>query len=116
MPQSRDVIQGTLDLLVLAALRAGAMHGWGVSQRIQQGSSDLLIVNQGSLYPALHRLEDQGLVSAEWRTSENNRRAKYYQLTRAGKKALGDELSSWLRFVDGVAGVVALGYGAEGAA
>lgn len=111
MPQTRDVIQGTLDLLVLASLRAGPMHGWGVSQRIQQGSSELLVVNQGSLYPALHRLEEQGFIQAEWRTSEHNRRAKYYQLTRAGRKALGDELSAWLRFVDGVAGVVALGLG-----
>jgi transcriptional regulator len=108
MAGQNDVLQGTLDLLVLSALRAGAMHGWGISQRIQAGSRKVLVVNQGSLYPSLHRLETRGLVRAEWRASENNRKAKYYDLTASGRKALGEELASWRRFVDGVAGVLAL--------
>lgn len=103
-----DVLQGTLDLLVLSALRGGPMHGWGISQRIQAGSRGVLVVNQGSLYPALNRLEMRGLVRAQWRPSENNRKARYYELTAGGRRALGEELASWKRFVDGVAGVLAL--------
>lgn len=108
MAGQNDVLQGTLDLLILSALKAGAMHGWGISQRIQVASRDVLVVNQGSLYPALHRLEVRGLVRAEWKPSENNRRAKYYELTRPGQRALGDELATWERFVEGVGGVLAL--------
>jgi transcriptional regulator len=95
---SSDVLQGTLDLLVLKALSLGAMHGWGISQRIQQGSQDALQIGQGSLYPALYRLERQGMVKARWRTTENNREAKYYSLTPAGERALTTELASWRRY------------------
>ncbi len=108
MAGQNDVLQGTLDLLVLSALQAGAMHGWGISQRIQVGSGQVLTVNQGSLYPSLHRLETRGLVKAEWRASDNNRRAKYYALTSSGRRALGKELATWHRFVGGVSGVLAL--------
>jgi len=105
MSASREVIQGTLDLLVLASLRGGPMHGWGISQRIRQQSKEAVLVTTGSLYPALHRLEQRRLVRAEWRASENNRRARYYQLTVKGHRALGEELEWWERFVAGVAGV-----------
>jgi PadR family transcriptional regulator, regulatory protein PadR len=107
MAASRELIQGTLDLLVLASLRAGAMHGWGIAQRIKERSGAVVFVTTGALYPALHRLERRRLVRAEWRASENNRRAKYYELTAAGSRVLGDELEWWERFVAGVAGVVA---------
>lgn len=92
---SSDVLQGTLDLLVLKALSLAPMHGWGISQRILQLSEDALRIGQGSLYPALYRLEKRGLVAGEWRTSENNREAKYYRLTAAGKKALTGEVERW---------------------
>ena len=92
-----DLLQGTLDVLILKTLAAGAMHGWGIAQRIQQVSKDVLQVQQGSLYPALHRLEQQGWIEAEWRPSENNRRAKYYSLTRAGGKQLEEETANWER-------------------
>ena len=93
-----ELVRGTLDLLVLRTLRRGAMHGWAVSQRIQEISDDALRVNQGSLYPALHRLEDEGLVEAEWGISELGRRAKFYRLTTAGEKQLARETESWRRF------------------
>ena len=93
-----DVLQGTLDLLILKALSLEAMHGWGISQRIQQISRDVLQINQGSLYPALHRLERRAWIEADWGTSENNRRAKYYRLTSLGKKQLAEERASWQRF------------------
>ena len=93
-----DVLQGTLDLLILKALSLEPMHGWGISQRIQQISQDVLQVNQGSLYPALHRLEHRGWVVAEWGTSENNRRAKFYRLTAQGRKQLAAETANWQRF------------------
>ncbi len=93
-----DLLQGTLDLLILKTLAAGAHHGWGVSQRIQQMSRDVLTVNQGSLYPALHRLEQRGWIRAEWGTSENNRRAKFYSLTRKGRTQLEAEEDRWRRF------------------
>jgi transcriptional regulator len=96
---SADVLQGTLDLLVLKALSLAPMHGWGISQRIQQLSSDALQVGQGSLYPALYRLEKRGFVSSDWRTTSNNREAKYYSLTKAGQRALGEEMKSWRHFV-----------------
>ncbi|MFI5178783.1 MAG: PadR family transcriptional regulator [Vicinamibacterales bacterium] len=90
-----DLLQGTLDLLILKTLALGAQHGWGISQRIQQISGDVLQVNQGSLYPALHRLEEQGWVAAEWGVSDNNRQAKFYRLTRAGERQLARETESW---------------------
>jgi transcriptional regulator len=90
-----DLLQGTLDLLILNTLRLEPNHGWGISQRIQQLSDDVLSVNQGSLYPALARLEEQGLISAEWGVSENNRRARFYSLTRAGRKQLESETAHW---------------------
>ena len=93
--ETADVLQGTLDLLILKALSLQPMHGWGVAQRIQQISRDVLQVNQGSLYPALHRLEDRGWISSEWGVSENNRRAKFYRLTAKGRKQLEIETSKW---------------------
>jgi PadR family transcriptional regulator, regulatory protein PadR len=92
-----DLIQGTLDLLILKTLSLGPMHGWAVGQRIQQISNDVLQVQQGSLYPALHRLEQKGWIRAEWGDSENHRRARFYSLTRSGKKRLGEELANWGR-------------------
>ena len=94
-----DVLQGTLDMLVLKALSLEPMHGWGVAQRIQQMSREVLQVNQGSLYPALHRLEDRGWIASRWGTSEANRRAKFYELTRLGRRQLGAEMQSWQQFV-----------------
>ncbi len=94
-----DVIRGTLDLLVLKTLTLAPMHGWGISQRIQQISSGVLEVNQGSLYPALQRLELKGWIDSDWRTTENNRRAKYYRLTAQGRRALGAETENWRRYV-----------------
>jgi len=99
---SAEVVQGTLDLLVLKALSLAPLHGWGISQRIQQLSRDALRVGQGSLYPALYRLERKGFVKSEWATTENNREAKYYTLTPAGRRALSDERSEWRRFVEAV--------------
>ncbi len=92
-----DLPQGTLDLLILRALAAGALHGWAISERLHQVSQETLQVPQGSLYPALHRLERQGWIAAEWGASDNNRRAKYYQLTRAGRRQLAAETASWER-------------------
>jgi transcriptional regulator len=102
MKTKMDLLQGTLDLLILRTLASGALHGWGISQRIQQISQDVLRVNQGSLYPALHRLEQQGWIAAEWGTSENNRQARFYRLTRDGKKQLATEADSWARFSEAV--------------
>ena len=93
-----DLLQGTLDLLILKTLALGSHHGWGVSQRIQQLSREVLQVNQGSLYPALHRLEHRGWITAKWGTSENNRRAKFYSLTRRGRAQLESEADQWNRF------------------
>ena len=98
-----DLMQGTLDLLILKSLSLQPMHGWGVALRIQQLSKEALVVNQGSLYPALHKLERDGLIHAEWKPSENNRRAKYYGLTAAGQQQLNDELGRWERFTSAVA-------------
>ena len=92
-----DLLQGTLDLLILKTLALEPMHGFGISLRIQQISRDVLQVQQGSLYPALHRLEQRGWITAEWGTSENNRKAKYYKLTAAGKKQLAEETVTWRR-------------------
>jgi PadR family transcriptional regulator, regulatory protein PadR len=93
-----DALRGSLDLLVLKTLSLEGMHGWGISQRVQQISGGELEVNQGSLYPALQRLEKEGLITSDWGTTENNRRARYYELTPAGRRALGAELESWRRF------------------
>jgi PadR family transcriptional regulator, regulatory protein PadR len=92
-----DLLQGTLDMLILKTLALGPMHGWGISQRIHQISEDVLCINQGSLYPALYRLEQQDWIEAEWGSSDNNRQAKYYKLTRAGKKQLSEETENWER-------------------
>jgi len=97
-----DLLQGTLDLLVLRTLEAGPLHGWGISQRIQQVSQDVLQVNQGSLYPALQRLEAGGWVRSEWGTSEHNRRARFYSLTRSGHRLLERETASWTRLAGAV--------------
>lgn len=97
-----EVLQGTLDLLVLKALSLAPMHGWGISERIQTLSRDALRVGQGSIYPALYRLEKKGFVASDWRTTESNREAKYYRLTASGRKALGLELDSWRRFASAV--------------
>jgi len=97
-----DVLRGTLDLLILKTLTLEPMHGWGISARIQQFSRGLLDVNQGSLYPALQRLEQRGWIDSEWRTTENNRRAKYYRLTASGRRAVGSETDSWRRYVNAV--------------
>ena len=102
MSDQTDVIQGTLDLLILKTIGLAPMHGWAIAQRIQQISDDLLRVQQGSLYPALHRLEHQGWITAEWGASENNRRARYYVLTSAGRKQLAVEMSKWARLSAGV--------------
>lgn len=92
-----DLLQGTLDLLILKTLSFGPQHGWGIAQRIERVSDDVFQVQQGSLYPALHRLERQGWISADWGTSENNRRAKFYSLTSAGETQLDAETESWRR-------------------
>src|SRR4029079_1900936 len=97
-----DLLQGTLDVLILKTLVPGAMHGWGIAQRIQQVSQDVLRVNQGSLYPALHRLEEEGWIAAEWGSSENNRKAKFYRLTRAGQRQLEAETENWKRLAEAV--------------
>lgn len=97
-----DLLQGTLDLLILKVLAQGPHHGWGVSQRIQQMSKEVLTVNQGSLYPALHRLEQRGWIAAKWGTSENNRRAKFYSLSRKGRAQLKAEEAQWRTFSEAV--------------
>jgi len=107
MASKSDLLQGTLDLLIMKTLSAGSMHGWGIAQRIQVVSQEILQVNQGSLYPALHRLEQQGLIAAEWGASENNRQAKFYELTRAGRKQLADETRNWERMSGAVARILA---------
>ena len=101
-----DALRGSLDLLVLKTLSLAPMHGWGISQRVQQISDGVLEVNQGSLYPALQRLEKDGLITSDWGTTDNNRRARYYRITASGRKALGDELESWHRFAAGLEAVL----------
>ena len=103
MPDSIDLLQGTLDLLILKTVALEPMHGWGIAQRIQQVSREMLQVQQGSLYPALHRLEYKGLIKAEWGPSENNRRAKFYSLTAAGRKQLARELGEWEKLSSAIA-------------
>jgi transcriptional regulator len=106
MPEAKDarseLLQGTLDLLILRTLAAEPMHGWGISQRIQQVSDSVLVVNQGSLYPALYRLEEEGWIASEWGASENNRRAKFYSLTRNGERQLTREQQNWQRLAAAV--------------
>lgn len=97
MSKPTDLVQGTVDLLILKTVALEPMHGWAIAQRIRQVSGNVLQVNQGALYPALHRLEQQGWIQAEWGESENNRRAKYYSLTKTGKKYLRDEQANWER-------------------
>jgi transcriptional regulator len=97
-----ELVQGTLDLLILKTLQLGPSHGWAIAQRIRQVSNNVLRVNQGALYPALHRLEQQGWIKAEWGESENNRRAKYYSLTAAGKKFLQREETNWARLSEAI--------------
>lgn len=97
-----DLLQGTLDMLVLKALQLEPMHGWGITERISQWSGNELLVNQGSLYPALYRLKRQGWIASEWKTTENNRRARYYRLTAAGRKQVGIELREWERLSNAV--------------
>ncbi len=104
--KGQDVLRGTLDLLILKTLSLEPMHGWGINQRIQQLSEGTLEVNQGSLYPALQRLEYRGLVSASWGTTDQRRRAKYYRLTRDGRTALKAEVRSWRRYVGVVDGIL----------
>lgn len=107
-PQQLELLQGTLDLLILRALQNGPMHGWSVSERIQQISRDVLRVNQGSLYPALHRLEKRRWIQAEWGVSELGRRARFYSLTASGKKQLERETQAWSRLSDAIARVLRL--------
>ena len=97
--QKTDLLQGTLDMLILKALSAGAMHGYGVGQRIEQMAEDMLRVEEGSLYPALYRLEERGWIGSEWGTSDNNRRARFYKLTAKGRRQLGVEEENWRRLV-----------------
>jgi transcriptional regulator len=102
-PQESDALRGSIDLLVLKALALEPMHGWGIGLRIQQISNGRLDVNQGSLYPALQRLEHHGWVESDWQSTENNRRARYYTLTKLGRKALGEEVDKWKRFAETMA-------------
>ena len=104
--QETDALRGSLDLLVLKTLSLVPMHGWGISHRIQQSSKGILEVNQGSLYPALQRLEKRGLITSEWGTTDNNRKARYYRITASGRRALGEELESWKRFANGLDAVL----------
>jgi len=104
--QKSDLLQGTLDLLILKTLALEPMHGWGISQRIQQVSDGVLNINQGSLYPALYRLEQKGWIVAEWDSSDNNRKAKYYELTKSGRKQLTEETANWERLASAITQVL----------
>lgn len=106
-----DVLQGTLDMLVLKALQLGPMHGWGITERLDTGSERVLQVGQGSLYPALYRLERQGYVASEWAVTENNRQARFYKLTAAGRKRLAEERATWARVSRAVDLVLRMGEG-----
>jgi transcriptional regulator len=109
MSKPSDLVQGTLDLLILKMIMLEPMNGWRIGQRLKQVSGDVLQVSDGSLYPALHKLEQEGWVQSEWRASENNRRAKYYSLTRMGRKHLDREAANWNRLASAISQVVALG-------
>ena len=102
MPPSTDLLQGTLDMLILRAIAYEPQHGWAIAQRIQQVSNNILQIGQGSLYPALHRLEYKGWINAEWGASENNRKARYYSLTKAGRKQPGTEMENWTRLAGAI--------------
>ena len=106
MSQAADVMQGTLDLLILKALSLAPLHGWGISQRIQQISEGTFQIGQGTLYPALHRFEARGWVTSYWLTTENNRIARYYQLTPEGRRALSDEIDVWRTYADAMSLVI----------
>src|SRR5688500_13397922 len=106
MGKPTDLVQGTLDLLILKVLALEPMHGWAIAQRIRQMSNDVLQVGQSALYPALHKLERQGWIASEWKTSETNRRARYYALTRAGRRAVAKEAASWERLSAAISGIV----------
>jgi transcriptional regulator len=106
-----DVLQGTLDMLVLKSLQLGPMHGWGITERLELGSENALQVGQGSLYPALYRLERQGFIASEWGTTDNNRQARFYRLTPAGKKRLAEERATWARMSRAVDLVLSMGEG-----
>ncbi|HEX4807532.1 MAG TPA: PadR family transcriptional regulator [Bryobacteraceae bacterium] len=108
-PRKNDILQGTLALLVLKTLQQGPMHGWGITLHIQQISNEVLRVEEGSLYPALHRMEQDGWIAAEWGVSENNRRARYYRLTATGRKQLAKEEQSWQELIGAVALVLQFG-------
>lgn len=110
-PNKNDTLQGTLALLVLKTLQQGAMHGWGITLHIQQISDQVLRVEEGSLYPALHRMEQDGWIAAEWGTSENNRRARYYRLTAVGRMQLAAEEEKWMRLTNAVAQVLSFAEG-----
>ena len=103
MATQAELLPGTLDVLILKAVSLGKLHGYGVLLRIEQISGGALLIQQGALYPALYRLEHQGFIESEWGTSDNNRRAKYYRLTTAGRKRLGEETASWKRLADAIA-------------
>ena len=106
MSKPTDLVQGTLDLLILKIVALEAMHGWAIAQRIRQMSDDVLLVGQSALYPALHKLERQGWIESEWDVSETNRQAKYYSLTRAGRKALAEEAANWERLSTAITAIV----------
>lgn len=108
MSKPADLVQGTLDLLLLKILALEPLHGWAISQRLKQVSGDILQVSDGSLYPALHKLEQEGWITAEWKATENNRRAKFYSLTRPGRKQLQQEARNWERLSDAISHVVRL--------
>jgi transcriptional regulator len=101
-----ELLQGTLDLLILKTLSSGRNHGWGLAQRIEVTSGEVFLVNQGSLYPALHRLEREGLIRAEWGLSDNNRRARFYEITRGGRRQLEEETATWALVVGAIARVL----------
>ena len=108
MSKPTDLVQGTLDLLLMKMVALEPMHGWAISQRLKQISNDVLQVSDGSLYPALHKLEQEGWIAAEWAPSENNRRAKYYSLTRSGRRELEREAANWTRLSAAISSVVKL--------
>src|SRR5689334_14071145 len=108
MSRPTDLVQGTLDLLLLKILALEPLHGWAISLRLRSMSGDVLQVSEGSLYPALHKLEQEGWIAAEWKTTENNRKAKFYSLTRLGRKQLEKEAANWIRLSDAITQVVRL--------
>jgi PadR family transcriptional regulator, regulatory protein PadR len=108
MSKPTDLVQGTVDLLILKTVALAPMHGWAIAQRIKQVSNDVLKLNQNALYPALHRLEEQGWLKAHWGESEANRRARYYSLTKAGEKRLAEELAQWRRLSSAIETVVSM--------